>query len=174
MMKTLPTLACLVSLLAVPVIAETAPTSESFYRQGIAAERAGDPDAARAAYEQALRLNPNHADARFRLGQVKIRRDAIARQGRQAAFSRVMLPEVRFSEASLREALDALARLVTTGSNEQITPNFVIQDPGDKLKDRTITMQLRNISASAALQYILEESRAQARFDEYAIVILPR
>jgi tetratricopeptide (TPR) repeat protein len=161
-------------LLAVAAVAETPPNADALVRQGIAAERAGNPDAARAAYEKALQINPNHADARFHLGQVKIRRDTIARQGRQAALTRVVLPTVQFAEASLRESLDALTRSITTQSNGELTPNFVIQDPDGKLNAKSVTMDLRNIPASAALQYILEQTGARARHDEFAIVIQPQ
>lgn len=173
-MKIHTMLLALTIAIAGSALAETEVTSDTLYRQGIAAERAGDPDAARAAYEQALRLNPKHADARFRLGQVKVRRDTIARQGRQAALTKVILPDVQFSEATLRETLDVLAKRINTGSDGKLSPNFVVQDPGGKLANAKITMQLRNVPASTVLQYILEQTGARARHDEYAIVIQPQ
>ncbi|MFU8893560.1 MAG: tetratricopeptide repeat protein [Luteolibacter sp.] len=153
--------------------AETAPTSDAFYRQAVAAEKAGDPDAARVAYEQALRLNPHNADARFRLGQLKHRRDAIARHGRQSVFNAVMLPEIRLDDANLRESLDLLAKMIETQSEGKVAPNFIIQDTDGVLADAKISMQLRNVTSGAVLEYILGMVKARARHDEFAIVILP-
>jgi len=161
------------SFLAGMVTAQTPATSDAYYRQGIAAEQAGDPDAAHAAYVQALQINPRHADARFRLGQLKHRRESLARQGRQAAFSGVMLTEIRFDEASLRESLDALAKMIETQSEGKVVPNFIVQDAEGKLADAKISLQLRNVTSGAAFDYILGMAKARARHDEFAIVILP-
>lgn len=147
--------------------------ADLYYRQGVAAEQAGDPDAAHRAYQQALRLNPNHADATFRIGQLKLRRDAIARHGRQRAFNSVMLDEIRMDDASLREALDALAVMIETQSEGNIAPNFVVQDADARLERARITLQLRNITSGAAFEYILNMANARARHDEFAIVIVP-
>lgn len=154
-------------------LAEPAANSDTLYRQGVAAEQAGDPDAARAAYEQALRLNPRHADATFRLGQLKHRRESIARHGRQAAFNGVMLAEIRLEDAELRESLDLLGKMVETQSEGKVAPNFVIQDADGKLADAKISLKLRNVTAGAVLEYILGIASARARHDEYAIVITP-
>lgn len=155
-------------------LAEPAANAETFYRQGIAAERAGDVDAARAAYEQALRINPRHADATFRMGQLRLRRDTIARQAREAAFKGVMLKEIKLEDAEFRESLDALAKMVETVTEEQVVPNFVLQDPDGKFESVRVTLNLRNVTAGAVLDYMLDTAKARARHDEYAIVILPQ
>lgn len=153
--------------------AETPTNSDALYRQGMAAEKAGDPDAARIAYEQALRLNPHNADARFRLGQLKHRRDAIIRHGRQSAFNAVMLPEIRLDDAEFRESLDLLAKLIETQSQGKVAPSFIIQDTSGKLATAKISLQLRNATSGAVLEYMLKMANARARHDEFAIVILP-
>jgi len=51
----------------------------------VAAEKAGDPVAARNAYAAALKANPNHAHARYALNQVKINAASIAARGREHA-----------------------------------------------------------------------------------------
>ncbi len=167
-----PILAMLM-LLPTGLTAQPAASADAFYRQGVAAEQAGDPDAARSAYAQALRINPQHADATFRMGQLRIRRDSIARQGRQAAFNGVMLQEIRMEDASLRESLEALAKMMETRSEGKVAPNFVVQDPDGKLADAKISLQLRNITSGAVFEYILNMANARARHDEFAIVILP-
>ena len=166
-------LTILSSFLTGSVFAQTPANASTYYRQGVNAEQAGDPDAAREAYQQALRLNPQHADARFRLGQLGMRREAIVRQGRQAALTGVTLPNVVFDDANLRESLDALATMVETQSEGKVAPNFVVQDPDGTLAEARISLKLRNVTAGAVLDYIVEMAKARARHDEFAIVIMP-
>lgn len=151
-----------------------AANAEALYRQGLAAEKAGDPEAARKAYTEALKANPNHANARFSLGQLKLNSTAIAAKGREAKFGSVMVPEYKLDSASLRESLDALQMIVEKQSKDKVTPNFVIKDPGDKLGAAKISLQLKSLPARAVLQYVLEQVNAKARYDEHAIVIEPK
>lgn len=156
--------------------ANPAPTrsAETFYRQGLAAEKAGDPDAARSAYEEAIRLQPGHANARYRLGELRVHAPAIAARGREAKFGAVVVPEFRVEEASLKECLDALEMIVSKQSKDEVTPNFIVQDAKDQLSSARISLSLKNIPASGVLRYLLEQSGAKARYDEHAIVIAPK
>jgi len=153
--------------------ASPAQQAEAFYRQGMAAESAGDPAAAKKAYQAALQANPRHANATYALGQLKINYTKVASKGREAKFATVMVPEFKLDQATLKESLDALQLIVEKQSNEEVTPNFMIQDPNNTLAEAKITLVLKNTPAKGVLRYILEQSRAKARYDEYAIVILP-
>lgn len=148
--------------------------AETFYRQGLAAEKAGDPEAARIAYAEAVRLQPGHANARYRLGELKLHAPAIAAKGREAKFGSVLVPEFRVEDASLKECLDALGSIVSKQSKEELSPNFIIQDPKDQLSAAKISLNLKNVPASGVLRYLLEQSGAKARYDEHAIVIAPK
>lgn len=154
--------------------ANPAPNANTYYRNGIAAENAGDPSAAGEAYQMALKLNPNHANARFRLGQLKINSSAIAAKGREAKIGGVMLPEIHLEDASLRECLDALAIKIEKESKGEVTPNFIIQDPTEKLAAAKVSFQLKNVPTSAALKYILTQSGARVKYDEHAVVVSPK
>jgi tetratricopeptide (TPR) repeat protein len=147
--------------------------AEAFYRQGQAAEQAGDPAAARKAYAAALQANPNHANARYSLGQLKLTSGTIAAKGREAKFGTVMVPEFKLDQATLKESLDALQLIVEKQSNEEVTPNFIVQDPKNALGEAKITLVLKNTPAKGVLQYVLEQAGAKARYDEHAIVIQP-
>jgi len=153
--------------------ANPAPNANTHYLNGIAAENAGDPAAAGEAYQMALRINPNHANARFRLGQLKINSAAIAAKGREAKIGGVMLPELRLEEATLRECLDALAVKIEKESKGEVIPNFIVQDPAEKLAAAKVSIQLKNVPTSAALKYILTEVGAKVKYDEHAVVISP-
>jgi tetratricopeptide (TPR) repeat protein len=149
-------------------------TADTYYRQGLAAEKAGDPEAARTAYAEALRLQPGHADARYRLGELKVRGPAIAAKGREAKFGAVLVPEFRVDDATLKECLDALELIVTKQSKEAVSPNFIIQDPKDQLSAAKVSLNLKNVPASGVMRYLLEMTGSKARYDEHAIVIAPK
>ena len=157
-----------------PLSAETpAQRAELLYRQGQAAEQAGDPESARKAYTNALQLDPGHAHARYSLGQLKITGPALAAKGREAKFAAVMVPELKLDQAPFKDSLEALQVIVERQSNEKVTPNFVIQDPKNVFSESKITLVLKNTPAKAVLQYILDQAGAKARHDEHAIVITP-
>ena len=147
--------------------------AQGYYLRGLAAEKAGDPDAARTAYAEALKLHPNHANARYSLGQLKISSASIAARGREMKFGAVMIPEFRLDGASLQDALDALGIIVGKQSKDQVTPNFIIEDPKKELSSAKISLNLKAMPSKAVLKYLLDQSGAKARYDEHAIVISP-
>ena len=169
------TIAC---TLAVQVFAQTptqapAPTSESLYKQGQAAEKAGDVAAARTFYSNSLKLNPNNANARYSIGQLKITGDSIAAKAREAKFGAVQVPTFQLDAATLQEALDALSIVIEKESKNSVTPNFIIEDPKLVLADRKITLNLKNMPSKAVMKYLMDQTGAKARYDEHAVVITP-
>ncbi len=154
--------------------ANEAKTAAEHYAAGVAAERAGDPDAARDAYTRALRVNPRHAESRYRLGLLKSQGANIASKGRETKIGSVMIPEIKLDGATLGETLELLGKLVEKHSEGKVTPNFVLQDPSGELRDQTVSLQLKNVPARAVLQYVTTQTGTKARFDEHAVVILPR
>ncbi len=147
--------------------------AELLYRQGQAAEKAGDPETARRAYTEALQVDPKHAHARYSLGQLKITAPKIAAKGREAKFGTVVIPEINLEKAPLNEALEALQVIVEKESADKAAPNIVVHDPQGVLAQAKITLMLKKTPAKAVLQYILDQASAKARYDEHAIVILP-
>lgn len=147
--------------------------AEAAHTQGIAAEKAGDPVAARSHHASALKLNPNHANARFSLGQLKINGEAIAAKGREAKFGKIMIPAIQLDAVTVQEAFQALT-LILDKQSEEGAPNFVITDPSNRFSGRTITLNLKNIPAEGVMKYLAEQAGANVRHDEYAVVITPR
>jgi tetratricopeptide (TPR) repeat protein len=148
--------------------------AEAYYQQGLAAEKAGDPEVARQAYTSALRLNPRHANSRVRLNQLKSTAGAIAAKGRAAQIGAVMIPEIKLDKATLSETLEFLTKVIDRETEGATAPNFLIQDPAGKLKEAEISLQLKNVPTSAVLQYITTAANAKIRYDEHAVVIEPR
>ena len=176
-MKKIPFLIA-ASLLVSPAFAQSSPSpadqANALYQKGKTAEKAGDPVAAKEAYAAALKMNPNHANARFSLGQVKIHSDSIAAKGREAKFGAVVIPEFKLDDATLKESLDALQLLVEKASKEEVTPNFIIEDPKGKLSDARITLVLKATPAKGIMKYLMSQTHAKERYDEYAIIITPK
>jgi tetratricopeptide (TPR) repeat protein len=177
-MKTIATI-LIATAIALPAIAQNATpppvrNAETFYRQGLAAEKAGDPVAARTAYSEALRIQPGHANARYRLGELRLHAPSIAAKGREARFAKVVVPEFRVEEASLKECLEALEIMVAKQSKDEVSPNFIVQDVQDRLSAAKISLNLKSLPAGQVLRYLLDHSGAKARFDEHAIVITPK
>lgn len=154
--------------------AEPKAAAPSAYQQGMAAVAAGDPVTAEAWFTKALQQDPNNANARYQLLETRKNADSIAAKGRAAKFGAVVVPKVQFDAASLEDSLAALATLVSKASKDQVSPNFILDDPKKTLASKSITISLNNIPAKAALEYILSQAGAKARFDEHAIVVSSR
>lgn len=148
--------------------------AEALYRQGQAAEKTGDVAAARKAYTEALKSDPNHAASRFSLGQLKLNEPSITARAREAKFGAVTVPEIRLDGATLQESLDALGLIIEKQSKETVTPNFVLQDPKNQFANTKISLNLKNMPAAGVMKYLMEQAGAKARYDEHAIVIAPK
>ncbi len=151
-----------------------APTAASLYKQGQAAEKAGDPAAANEFYKNALKADPNNANARYSLGQLKLHSPAIAAKGREAKFGAVMIPVFQLDEATLQEALEALSLIIEKQSKNEVTPNFVVEDPKKLLATQKISLNLKNTPSRGVLKYLLDQTNAKVRYDEHAVVIIAR
>jgi len=149
-------------------------SADAWYAKGQAAEKDGDPAAAQQAYQAALQVNPKHANARYSLGQVKINATSIAATGREAKFGAVIVPEFNITDASLQETLDHLRGIVDKQSQSKVAANFVVQDPKKLLAEVRINLKLKNMPARAVMKYLMEQSGAKARYEEFAIVITPQ
>lgn len=166
--------ACVLQAVAQTPKSTPGQTADAYYREGLAAEKAGDPDAARKAYTQALKANPNHAHAQFSLGQLKISGASIAAKGRESKFGAIIVPEFKLDAATLQESLDALRIIVEKQSKDLVTPNFIIEDPKGQLASAKVSLNLKSMPTRAVMKYILDQSGAKARYDEHAIVIVPK
>lgn len=147
--------------------------ADAFFRQGAAAEKAGDPVAAKIAYTNALKVNPSHTNARYSLGQLKLNSESIAAQGREMKFSARTVPVYQLENASLQEALDALV-IQFEKQEKDSAPNFMVEDPKGEFANTKISMNLKNVPAKAVMKYLTDQADAKVRFDEHAIVISPR
>jgi len=174
-MRICPLLLVVVGLVLPLAAEEPSPQvrAEKFYQQGLAAIEAGQVQSARTAFENALRLNPKHPNARYQLQELQQRSGELAGKARERKLASVMIPDVRLEDNTVAESLELLGLLVRKISTDQFTPNFVVQDPAKQFEKISVTVRLRNVPASAVLKYVLEQAHATAKYDEHAIVIKP-
>jgi tetratricopeptide (TPR) repeat protein len=173
-MKTLVALIVITCSAHLALAENAAEKAEALYKKGLAAEKAGDPAAAIAAHKAALELNPNHAHARYQLGEVKIKAAGIKANAIEAKIGAIMIPAYQIEDASVQEALGLLALAIEKQSKDEVSPNFVIEDPKKKLADAKITINLKNVPVSAILKYIHTQTNTKIRYDEHAVVVLAR
>ncbi len=149
--------------------------AEQYYQKGLAAERAGDPAAALAAYKMAMELNSGHANAKYRAGQVKSNSEAIKAAGKEAKIGGILLPAYQIEDATVQDAVALLSMAIEKQQKEGDTPiNFIVEDSNKKLENIRITLNLKNIPVSAVLQYIHTQANTKIRYDEYAVVLSAR
>jgi tetratricopeptide (TPR) repeat protein len=158
-------------LAALPARADTA---AELYKQGLTAVEEGNVRAAELAFNEVLRLQPNNANARYQLGQLKQNQDSIAARARSRELAQYQIDQIDFSKTEVSEAIVALGILIEKKSKGKFSPNFMIQDPSNKLAEREVTLQVKNLPARAALDMILAQAGASARFEKHAIIIVPR
>ena len=159
-----------------PLQAQQGNAAQKAYYGAIAAENAGNIDAAKAGYEKALKLNPRHAQAQYRLGQLRINGSKIVAKAQERRIGGVMIAEYRVNDASFADAVRALGMQIentTKGTKDPVTPNFIIQDPKGTLAASKVTLNMKAIPAGEILNYLLQMSKAKVRYDKHAIVIMP-
>jgi len=142
--------------------------------KGRMAEKSGDVAAARAAYTEALRLQPSNPHARYQLNELNRNAGAVAARGREKKLASVELPVIDFQRVELKESLEALAHLIEKETNEEYAPNFLVKDPSNKFEGREVNLKLKSVPAKATLDMILQQVGGKAVYEEHAIVVTPR
>lgn len=155
-----------------------AETADQHYQNGMNAITRGDAVAAQTSFTEALKIQPNHANARYQLHQLPSRKKDMLARTRSKQLATVILPSIDFKNVALSDALMALNQMVETESTKTnkdapFNPNLMIQDSSGKLGEREITLRLKQVPAKTALNYILEQVGATVRYDEHATIVRP-
>ena len=172
MKKLIATLALLACL---PVQAQETKTQNAseIYKQGVIAVNEGNVKAADAAFREVLRLQPSNANARYQLTELQQNQGSIAARAREKKLNEIEIAQIDFSKTELSEALAALSILIEKKADGKFAPNFMIQDPSNKLGEQLVTLQVKNVPAKAAFAMILQQAGAVAKFEEHAIIVKP-
>jgi len=76
---------------------------------------------------------------------------------------------VEFSEVTLEEAVEGLRALSKVTTDGKIVPNIIIKDPA--LAGKTLSLNLRNLPLTEAIQYLAEMTGARATYDKHAVML---
>lgn len=157
--------------------AESDPRAErarTMYQLGLTAIEEGDYALAKTSFKEVLRLYPKHTQARAKLIYLTNNRNTLEIGKRKAALSKIIIPQVNLDKATIREALEMLSVQVERESKKKITPNFIVQDPTGGFKGRTVTLRLNRLPAETLLRYIVDQAGGHIRYDNHAIIVVPR
>lgn len=145
----------------------------ALYRQGLSALEDGDAEIARQSFVEVLRRQPNHINARINLDRLRSRTGELATTRRKALLKKIVIPNVDYDEVPLPEALEALSVVIKAETKGKFNANFVVRDPGRDFAKRPVTLKLSGVPASVVLEHLLSLADAQARYDQYAILVRP-
>ena len=148
-------------------------TIQDLYVRSLTAINEGKVTVAEQNLRAILKVQPNHPQARYQLSNLIANRDKIASRARQISMNQTTIAEIDYSDASVSECLESLTALINEKTQKNFTPNFVVKDPNNLLKDKRITLKLSNVPASQVLKYINSSSNSKAVYEEHAIVITP-
>ena len=146
---------------------------QKVYAMGVKYMKAGDYANAEKYLNAVVRADPKHGHARSALDQLKSARKKASASTLQRALQKVTLEQIELEELSVSEAIEALKAHVDNRNGEQPAPNFIIKDPGGKLSGKTVSLNLQNIPAETALNYILSLAGAQPKYTQYMVEIHP-
>lgn len=148
--------------------------ARALYQQGLSAMEEGKYNIAQMSFREVLRIYPKHIQARKHLLYISSNRNNLETKKRRDALRKVIIPKVNFDNSTVTEALNVLAVQVERESKQQVTPNFIVQDPSGAFKQRKINLRLNRIPAETLLRYIIDQANGIVRYDKHAIVIRPR
>lgn len=163
----------ILALIAISCLPAHADKAADMYKAGLTAVQEGDIQAAETAFREALKLRPNYADARYQLIELKNHRDTIVARARAKKLSQYTIDQVDFNKAELSEALAALGIMVEEKSEKKFSPNFIVQDPSNKLGETLVTVQVKGVPANGILDMMVKQAGAVVKYEEHAIIVKP-
>jgi len=147
---------------------------EAFYKQAEQAYKDGDLEGSKSALRNVFAIDRNHGPSYALALKLKGSGNEFKIKARQKQLAAVILPIVDFDGMPLGDALRSFSKLVEETSKDKVIPNFVIHDSSNTLKDKPVTLNMKQVPANVVLDYLMNLSNATAKFDQYAITIKPR
>ncbi|MFC4992252.1 hypothetical protein [Rubritalea tangerina] len=145
-----------------------------YYAQAEQAYADGDVEAAKSALRNVFALDRRHGPSTALALKLRGSGTEFKVKARERQFAAVIVPTVEFDQMPLSDALRNLSKLVEETSKDKVIPNFVIHDSSNTLKDKLVTLNMKQVPANVVLEYLMNLSNATAKFGQYAIEIKPR
>lgn len=148
------------------------PTIEDLHRAASKAYETGDIATAEAVSRRVLNAVPNHIPTLDLISRINDSKKAAARQAIKPKLAAVTLDKVKFDGESFRDAVGVIRRKL---GEKQVTVNILILDPSGKLHESEVSaIDLNNIPATSALEYLAEGANAKVVYRADSVVIAPK
>ncbi len=174
-MKTLQFLSAVTLLLVTLPSAMAAPNEvQTLLTEAQTAYMRGDIEGAKANFQMVNKLDPRNQTAIAFLRRIQVEQ---AQKGGAGAVEKklaaIIIPNIEFKEATLRETLEFLRKKVNDMPNNQQPVNFVMQLPDEQAATAKVTLNLTNIPFTEVLRYIGGLAGVSFAYDKYAIIVRP-
>lgn len=173
-MKTfLSVLLTVSTLLMAPLSAQN--NAQAIYNQGVALFNEEKFDEALILFEQVLKANPNFVYARNYAARCKtaMAQNLGPKNDLEGRLSRVIIPEIAFSDAPIGDVLDYLATRTQEITKGETVVNFIYKGTPEQRTGTPITLSIRNVPLSEAIKYVGELSRSKVKYEPHAVIIDP-
>lgn len=160
------------TLCLAPAVLAAEPTIEDLHRAASKAFERGDIFTAEQVSRRVLTAVPNHIPTLDLVSRINDSKKVAARQAIKPKLAAVKLEKVKFDGESFQDAIGVIRRKL----NEKQTPvNILIMDPTGKLHESEVSaIDLNNIPATSALEYLAEGANAKVVYRADSVVISPK
>jgi len=134
----------------------------------------GEVESAKATFQMVNKLDPKNQTAIAFLRRIQVEQAAKGGGGSvEKKFAAVILPQVEWRDATLRETLEFLRKKVNEAPGNKPQVNFVLQVPEERLAAARITLSLSNLPFTEVLRYVGGMAGVSFTYDQYAILVKP-
>ena len=137
------------------------------FQMGRSAYYKGDIETAYQLLVQVEARNPKHFETKALLAQIRSQKKAGIVSVKKS-YEGVLLAKIEFSEVTLEEAVEGLRALSKTATDGKVIPNIIIKDP--TLASKTLSLNLRNLPLTDAIQYLADLVGAKTVYDKHAVM----
>lgn len=162
---------CLAAVSMMAVSAGSAVAADDInqiFQMGRAAYYKGDMETAYQLLTQVEARNPRHFETKALLAQIRASKKPGLASVRKS-YEGVVLPKIEFADVTLEEAVEGLRVLSKNASDGKVLPNIIIKDPA--LATKSLTLNLRNLPLTDAIQYLADMTGAKATYDKHAVIL---
>lgn len=155
--------------------AAASPEVQALLQEGLTAFQKGDLDKAKSAFEMAYTMDSRNVTAISYLRRIQAaEKTRPPKVDRERMLSGVIIPEVKFKDATLSSALDYVKRTVATQSGGKQSVSFVVQMPAEQVNSITVTLNLQGVPASEVIRYLADLANATVAYEQFAVVLKPK
>jgi len=137
------------------------------FQMGRAAYYKGDMETAYQLLTQVEARNPKHFETKALLAQIRSQMKP-GTGSLKRSYESVILPKIEFTDVTLAEAIEGLRSLSKSATGGKVMPNILIKD--QDLAGKTLSLNLRNLPLTDAIQYLADMAGARTVYDKHAVI----